>query len=56
MNFGCFCSKVLEGLGYNVPENELSAFIGQLDIDKSGTNELLVFIEIDFNHLIVRND
>ncbi|CAF0905883.1 unnamed protein product [Rotaria sordida] len=32
-------SKVLEDLGYNVPESELSTFINQLDIDKSGTIE-----------------
>ncbi|CAF3861864.1 unnamed protein product [Rotaria sordida] len=31
--------KVLEDLGYNVPESELSTFINQLDIDKSGTIE-----------------
>jgi hypothetical protein len=31
-----FFSKVLEGLGYNVPEAELTTFIDQLDIDKSG--------------------
>jgi hypothetical protein len=31
----CF-SKVLEGLGYNVPEAELTTFINHLDIDKSG--------------------
>ncbi|CAF0819613.1 unnamed protein product [Rotaria sp. Silwood1] len=31
--------KVLEDLGYNVPENELTTFINQLDIDKSGTIE-----------------
>jgi hypothetical protein len=29
-------SKVLESFGYNVPEAELTAFISQLDIDKSG--------------------
>ncbi len=32
----CFFSKVLEGLGYSVPEAELTTFISQLDIDKSG--------------------
>ncbi|CAF2343252.1 unnamed protein product [Rotaria sp. Silwood2] len=32
-------SKVLEDLGYNVPESELTTFINQLDIDKSGTIE-----------------
>jgi len=33
----CFLSrKVLEGLGYNVPEAELTTFINHLDIDKSG--------------------
>lgn len=42
-------SKVLEGLGYSVPENELSAFINQLDIDKSGSVDLLLFIVIDLN-------
>jgi hypothetical protein len=31
-----FFSKVLEGLGYNVSEAELTTFINQLDIDKSG--------------------
>ena len=29
-------SKVLEDLGYHVPEAELTALINQLDIDKSG--------------------
>ncbi|CAF1233425.1 unnamed protein product [Adineta steineri] len=32
-------SKVLESFGYNVPETELTTFISQLDIDKSGTIE-----------------
>ncbi|CAF0784427.1 unnamed protein product [Adineta steineri] len=32
-------SKVLESFGYNVPETELTTFICQLDIDKSGTIE-----------------
>jgi len=36
MNFCFYFSKVLEDLGYNVPEDELSTFINQLDIDKSG--------------------
>ena len=36
MDFDFCSSKVLEGLGYSVPENELSTFINQIDTDKSG--------------------
>ncbi|CAF1991292.1 unnamed protein product [Rotaria magnacalcarata] len=32
-------SKVLDDLGYNVPESELTTLINQLDMDKSGTIE-----------------
>ena len=42
-------SKVLEDLGYSVPENELSAFINQLDIDRSGSVDLLLSIVINVN-------
>ena len=36
MNFICLFRKVLEDLGYSVPETELTTFIDQLDMDKSG--------------------
>lgn len=38
-------SKVLEDLGYHVPENELITFINQLDTDKSGENKPFVNIK-----------
>lgn len=38
-----FLSKVLDNLGYQVPETELISLIGQLDTDKSGKISLVSF-------------
>jgi hypothetical protein len=53
--FGLFFSKVLEGLGYNVPEAELTTFLNQLDIDKSGEQYLFMSIEIILILFFLRN-
>ena len=48
-------SNVLESFGYNVPENELTSFISQLDIDKSGEYWLFVFVAIIVICFTLRN-